>query len=348
LPCATVNADSIRAHPRLVIIASIMLENSRQGDVSSRSELLEDIDSIAPEMADGVQGEYVQLESRPFRGRWTTVRADDIVVQFGFAEIAVLRRLRVPADRWAFMAPLAVPAEARWNGHRVRSTDLIVCPPQVDCLAFDPASTRFAIVTIDTHSPLVRLARRLISETPPSPLAAACGPECFVLRERLTSVREYAERNEPAALAESMSIVADSLTACLKGAVSRDEDAGAGVSRSRIVSRAEEFFRRHLSEGVSVVQLSTIAGVSERSLRNAFYDVYTTSPKRYLKLWQLHQVRRALRAAHVRTATVTEVATGHGFYELGRFAGAYKSLFGEAPSETLSKAKHRTAIDSAA
>ena len=94
-----------------------------------------------------------------------------------------------------------------------------------------------------------------------------------------------------------------------------------------------------MSEGVSVAQLSTVTGVSERSLRNAFYDVYTTSPKRYMKLYQLHQVRRALRAG-VQAATVTEVATGHGFFELGRFAGAYKSLFGEAPSETLSKARN--------
>jgi AraC family ethanolamine operon transcriptional activator len=36
---------------------------------------------------------------------------------------------------------------------------------------------------------------------------------------------------------------------------------------------------------------------------------------------------------------VTSVATQHGFYELGRFAGEYRALFGEAPSETLHKAR---------
>jgi AraC family ethanolamine operon transcriptional activator len=85
-------------------------------------------------------------------------------------------------------------------------------------------------------------------------------------------------------------------------------------------------------------------GVSERSLRNAFYDVYTTSPKRYLKLWQLHQVRRELRAAH---ASVTDVATLHGFFELGRFAGEYKALFGEVPSATLHKARARNGAQTA-
>jgi AraC-like DNA-binding protein len=149
------------------------------------------------------------------------------------------------------------------------------------------------------------------------------------------------------AIHDSTGALVERLTACLERSAAAHNDASGG-SRSRIVCRAEEFFRSHVSEGVSVAQLSTVTGVSERSLRNAFYDVYTTSPKRYMKLWQLHQVRRALRAVQVASATVTDVATSHGFYELGRFAGAYKSLFGEAPSETLNKARHARAMPGAA
>ena len=50
---------------------------------------------------------------------------------------------------------------------------------------------------------------------------------------------------------------------------------------------------------------------------------------------RLQGVRRALRNQRAKDTTVTSVATGYGFYELGRFAGAYKELFGEVPSETL-------------
>jgi hypothetical protein len=49
----------------------------------------------------------------------------------------------------------------------------------------------------------------------------------------------------------------------------------------------------------------------------------------------MEAVRHALAAARPGEATVTRIATDHGFFELGRFAAVYSSLFGERPSETL-------------
>ena len=58
-------------------------------------------------------------------------------------------------------------------------------------------------------------------------------------------------------------------------------------------------------------------------------------PKRCLLAERLQGVRRALRDSDRTRSTVTSIATGYGFYELGRFAATYKEAFGEAPSETL-------------
>jgi AraC-like DNA-binding protein len=308
----------------------------RPESVSVRTHVLDDVDAMAGAMADGLTGEYVQLEARPFRCRWMTARCRGIVAQFASEDVAVARRLRVPADRWAFMIPLDVPDGARWNGRPVRAGEFVVCPPGTECLAFDPPSTHFAILTAAGSSKPVAAIRRMLDGSANGPLAAACGPRAFDVRDRLIAVRDRFESGRVD--------VEGSLAACLARSVAdRADPPAAAGSQSGIVRRAEAFFRTHVTEGVSVAQLSTVAGVSERSLRNAFYDVYTTSPKRYMKLWQLHQVRRALRVGDVRSATVTEIATCHGFYELGRFAGAYKSLFGEAPSETLNKARRQQA-----
>jgi AraC family ethanolamine operon transcriptional activator len=316
--------------------------------VAIDSHLVEDVDSIAQAMSDGLRGEYVQLESRSFRGRWTTLRLASMVIQFGSQDSAVVRRVRVPGDRCAFMIPLSVPAAARWNGHAVRPDDVVVCPAGTECLAFDPPSTTFAILSVPFGTPLARTVGVMQTPNAAGPVASACGSDAVALRERLARLRDVVESGHVVTPFEIEVDVMTRLRICLERAAAAPREGARTSARSRIVRRAEDFFRSHVSEGVSVMQLSSVAGVSERSLRNAFYDVYTTSPKRYLKLWQLHQVRHALRSGPNGAATVTDVATCHGFYELGRFAGAYKSLFGETPSETLSRARHQRGIRGAA
>jgi AraC-like DNA-binding protein len=58
-------------------------------------------------------------------------------------------------------------------------------------------------------------------------------------------------------------------------------------------------------------------------------------PKQYLLLRRMNLARHALSVGDPLVTTVTEVATEHGFWQFGRFAGDYKFLFGELPSVTL-------------
>lgn len=306
--------------------------------MAAKTHLVEDVDAIAAAMADGLHGEYVQLEPSPFRGRWTTVRIDAVVAQFGSQDTAVARRMRMPHDRWAFIVPLEAPGAARWNGHAIGPGLVFVCPPGAECLASDPASTRFAILTAGSTTMPVRAVQPFFVSNEVTPIAAACDSEAHALRDRLIGIRDRVEAGKVPAC-DPDDTLEGRLAACLARAVAAHGVSAARWTRSRIVCRAEAFLRGHISEGVSVSQLSMVAGVSERSLRNAFHDIYTVSPKRYMTLWRLHQVRRALRSARSVSVTVTEVATRHGFFELGRFAGEYRAFFGETPSETLNKAR---------
>jgi AraC family ethanolamine operon transcriptional activator len=52
----------------------------------------------------------------------------------------------------------------------------------------------------------------------------------------------------------------------------------------------------------------------------------------------MQAARRMLQNADPEVTCVTDIATEHGFCELGRFAVKYRHLFGETPSATLKRA----------
>lgn len=72
------------------------------------------------------------------------------------------------------------------------------------------------------------------------------------------------------------------------------------------------------------------------SLPDRWY-YFTGSPVEFLGILRLHQARQLLLASHPGQMTVTEIGHELGSWDLGRFAGAYRELFGELPSATLRK-----------
>jgi AraC-like DNA-binding protein len=100
---------------------------------------------------------------------------------------------------------------------------------------------------------------------------------------------------------------------------------------------ATELAQAHPNPSPNVAELAQLNGVSERTLRRAFQGCYGLSPLEYLRIHRLHQARKLLRTSCPDTTTVTQVAFDGGFWDLGRFAGSYRQLFGELPSETLRK-----------
>jgi AraC-like DNA-binding protein len=85
-----------------------------------------------------------------------------------------------------------------------------------------------------------------------------------------------------------------------------------------------------------IAMLAATLRVSVRTLENAFISATGISPKKYLLHRRLNRARQALLAAEpLGQDTVTSIALGLGFTELGRFAVRYRQFFGESPSQTL-------------
>jgi AraC-like DNA-binding protein len=105
--------------------------------------------------------------------------------------------------------------------------------------------------------------------------------------------------------------------------------------RAALLRRLEQVLATEPDKPLYMPDLCAKVGASYTTLRDACQEYLGMSPKRYLWLRRMHLVRRALRSASAEATTVTEVATSYGFWELGRFAVAYRSLFGEPPSAAL-------------
>jgi len=123
------------------------------------------------------------------------------------------------------------------------------------------------------------------------------------------------------------------LVTCLT-AKARD-DGAARHQHTRIMVRFEEVLADHPNRPLRMPELCALIGVTDRTLRSCCAEFLGISPSRYVLLRRLKAARLALRDADPATASVAEIASGCGFTELGRFARAYQTAFGEAPSTTL-------------
>jgi AraC-like DNA-binding protein len=106
-------------------------------------------------------------------------------------------------------------------------------------------------------------------------------------------------------------------------------------SYTEIMARFEDYLASHCRQQISMPELCAAIDVVERTLRIRCSKSLGLSPGNYARLRRLNLVRNALRRADSTTVTIAEVAKRYGFSELGRFSGAYRAIFGEAPSATL-------------
>ena len=107
----------------------------------------------------------------------------------------------------------------------------------------------------------------------------------------------------------------------------------------RIVWTCVQYAASVQYQRVTLSDLSAAAGVSERRVRDAFSDCHGMSPTAYLRVAALREVRRKLLDGPFARDPVTRAASDFGFWHLSRFAGQYRALFGESPSETVARAR---------
>jgi AraC family transcriptional regulator, ethanolamine operon transcriptional activator len=111
--------------------------------------------------------------------------------------------------------------------------------------------------------------------------------------------------------------------------------------RFAAMRRAEAFLKENITGHFSSRALCAATRMSERSIEMLFKEAYGVSPRTWFQIARLNAIRQDLLKGNSRYCPVSEVAVRWGFYHLGRFSAAYRSLFGELPSVTAGrKAAH--------
>jgi len=215
---------------------------------------------------------------------------------------------------------------ARWDGLDITRDDVATTRGRFDICA--GAAESFYTVT-------VRDERHSFREVPSEPA---------LTRSRFASeLRRYLRfvLTDGDLAVRNAQTIEGNLIPLLAAAVSGDgepvEPSRPRSRRIKAVRECQAYIQDRMAETVTLRQLSAVSGLRPRSLINAFEAVTGTSPMAYLRAQRLGHVRRALERANRARTRVIDVAANWGFWHMGHFASAYRVMFGETPSQTLSK-----------
>lgn len=117
-------------------------------------------------------------------------------------------------------------------------------------------------------------------------------------------------------------------------AVSHVRHGRRAISRQTTLRDVLALIEARLDTAIHLAELCGAAGVSERTLINMFKEQLQVSPHQYIISRRLHGAHAAIRSAGKGT-TVSDICAQHGIWDFGRFARAYRELFGCYPSQAL-------------
>jgi AraC-like DNA-binding protein len=103
------------------------------------------------------------------------------------------------------------------------------------------------------------------------------------------------------------------------------------------IHHAKQIILCRLENPPSLIQLAELVGVSDRTLRRGFKELFGTTVYTYLTQKRMEKAEQFLRECNLRECnmTVAEVANLVGYSHLGHFAAAFKKMYGITPKECL-------------
>jgi AraC family ethanolamine operon transcriptional activator len=285
----------------------------------------------------GTRREIVQLERGKIAGELTHASIGDLPIDVASFNLGIRTRGGLHRDRIGIGMLAASDGRAVRAFYESHSGDVLVTPPgsELENRYYGGASIIVVMASVadiessfGTEGPLsdpslwwknhFKGNAQTVSEVIPR-LQSLLG--------RLGSVSLSAEAAEYWKRA-----VIEAMTANVVVGMPSERD-GPLPSALKIVRQVEEYLDVRAADAVHISEICSQLHLSRRTLHRAFHEALGVGPIAFLRGRRLCAVHTALRASQD-VRTISDIAMHYGFQNLGRFAGYYRQLFGEYPSET--------------
>jgi AraC-like DNA-binding protein len=284
-----------------------------------------------------VDGEHSRVAHRAGPLGFELARLRGATVEVGWGRVGLEKTIR-GAGSSVLLHLQTVPGSTYRFGHRAHRTDAgtaMLVPPGLEFTRRSPPGQTLALA-VDPQRLGAEIEARTAADGSRALLRA--GPLGFgALADAgiVPALNAFVQAHAPGGDRAALPHVEARLVAALAG-VLRRQDAVVRVKPVTLkrLRDVEDWIEAHLEQPITVGRLCEVAGVGDRALCKVFEAHRGMSPMRYV-------TERRLAAAHARLATagawwdVADVACALGFTHLGRFAIAYREVFGESPSQTL-------------
>lgn len=255
----------------------------------------------------------------------------------------VVQRGVAPLKKLCFAVPTRMPVAARLQGRSAPDNSVFVLQSGEEFVFHMPMHTDMLAITLDYGAfegvLAAMMAPACLDAVLRQPVIHVPERRMTDVRNRLLAVFSHAMTNPhllktPAAQKMLEHSMVGALLELLNDPECDKSQRPSTSSQVFIVDKCHQIAMASGDMPVTIIDLCARLRTSPRTIQNSFLAVTQTTPIDYLRSIRLNAVRRQLLATSALALGVGEAAALWGFFHLSHFAAAYKSLFGELPSQT--------------
>lgn len=270
--------------------------------------------------------------------------------EFHFASTGMNRKVdqqgASPESFWTFAVLMTPLSEFQWHGACVGMNEIMVYKPFSEINTISKNPFRVLIYSVPEER-LERLCDDLGYDSVLNILRSTdkvkCNPsDVNIFRQELFKIDTFFRAayingsDNKIGLSENESGVLEALIRCLVNSRCSTKTKQKKL-KDHALRQVLACIEMQLGETLTVTGLCQVAGVSDRTVQQAFKEHYGISPKTYIKTLRLNHLHRQLAKMRPEKVSISKLASQYGFWHMGQLARDYRALFGELPSETLHK-----------